>query len=694
MSTNGIRNFASLIIALTAVSTLGCRRSTAAPPTPSALPVSAIPRNVLKPPTKPETAEVIYDGAFKNSWQDWGWGPHEAPPNAPLRVRFDNWGGLILAKPGNTGEFGGVSFRIAIAKDQVSFLGLRLESENSKLPDVPLSEEHTVDAGDGWTEVFVPAEQLNPDGYTVVDRVIFHSRRLMGPEFIAIDKVYLTKPSIREPVEYDLNTLPQAPIAIQCKAKATRISPYIFGFAYNGFDDANAAEAQWQLEGTARRWGGNPTSTYNWEIDAWNTGNDWYYENHSITTKQFFSDNEQHGIVGALTIPMMGWVSKDTTSHSFPVSEAGAQQATDPYRPDAGNGKGKDGKLLAAGPQSRAYKQVTPEFVKRWVESIRKQDAAKGRRSIWMYILDNEPMIWNTTHRDAHPEPLSYDELLKRTIDYGTAIRQADPEAVIAGPAEWGWTNFMYSAVDMAKGGEFLRLDRRAHGDLPVVAYYLKALAEHERKTGTRILDVLDLHVYPTGDGVYGPKTDPSTAALRIRSTRMLWDKTYVDEAWVKEPMYMMLRMREWVDSYYPGRGLSIGEWNFGAERHISGGLATAEALGRFAQFGLTSAFYWTYPAKNSPASIAFRAFRNFDGKGSRFLDWYTPSVVDPNSGVSVFASRNESGNHLVAVLLNLSQKHASGAAVDVGSCGTAKTVQVYSYDSHSGGLTARKVAA
>ena len=52
---------------------------------------------------------------------------------------------------------------------------------------------------------------------------------------------------------------------------------------------------------------------------------------------------------------------------------------------------------------------------------------------------------------------------------------------------------------------------------------------------------------------------------------------------------------------------------------HMSGGLAIAEALGRFGQQGLTSAFYWSKVPYNSPGFHAFRAYRNFDGKGARF---------------------------------------------------------------------------
>ena len=67
---------------------------------------------------------------------------------------------------------------------------------------------------------------------------------------------------------------------------------------------------------------------------------------------------------------------------------------------------------------------------------------------------------------------------------------------MIAGPAEWGWSAFLYSAVDL-KAGPTLRPDRRKHGDVLLLVWYLRKLREHEQKTGVRILDVLDVHHYP-----------------------------------------------------------------------------------------------------------------------------------------------------------------------------------------------------
>jgi hypothetical protein len=288
----------------------------------------------------------------------------------------------------------------------------------------------------------------------------------------------------------------------------------------------------------------------------------------------------------------------------------------------------------------------------------------------------------------VHPEPLGYDELLERTIAYGSAIRREDPDAVIAGPADWGWPAYFYSGKD-AVAGFGLKPDRRAHGDVPMVEWYLKKLREHEQRTGERVLDVLDLHYYSQAEGVHSgggvDATDAETSARRLRATRSLWDPTYVDESWIHDTVRLLPRMKEWVAEDYPGRGISIGEWNFGGEGHISGALATAETLGRFAQFGVRSAFYWTFPAAGSASMQAFLAYRNFDGAGGRFLDWYVPSTAP--EGTSLFVSRDEEGKHAVAVAINLSPDAAVLESIDTSACGEVVSRKAFTYVRGARGL-------
>jgi hypothetical protein len=166
---------------------------------------------------------------------------------------------------------------------------------------------------------------------------------------------------------------------------------------------------------------------------------------------------------------------------------------------------------------------------------------------------------------------------------------------------------------------------------------------------------------------------------LRIRATRSLWDPTYKDESWIGERMRVLPLLREWIAANHPGLGISIGEWNFGAEKHMSGGLAVAEVLGHFGLEGVTSAYYWTSPEDRSPAFWAFRAFRNFDGDGGHFLDWSVP-VTGRATLTSVFASRDADRHKVVAVILNNSALTPLAPAVSLQGCGTAASTRAFTY--------------
>lgn len=490
------------------------------------------------------------------------------------------------------------------------------------------------------------------------------------------------------------------PMAVQCKSAGQPVSPTIYGIAW--------ADTEKDIGATAHRWGGNTTSRYNPTLgNAWSTANDWFFENIEIDSwEKFVSKAADKGGRAAITVPMLGWVAKDTSSCAFTTKLFPHQDAFDPHRALCGNGKKPDGKTFLDPPKDPSVWQtrITPEDVGAWVAKIKAADQKRGRRVVYQYILDNEPALWSTTHRDVHPDGISYDELLEKTIAFGTAVRKADPDAIIAGPAEWGWPGYFYSGKD-AKVGFRLKPDRRAHDDQPLLAWYLRKLAEHEKKTGVRVLDVLDVHIYPQGEGVQigdeeggdgGGKTDRATNELRLRTTRSLWDRDYVDESWIGEQkvddnengrVFLIPRMKELIAKNYPGLGFQIGEYNFGAEHHMSGALALAEALGRFALHGVSHAFYWTYPKKPKPAYWAFRAFRNFDGEGGRFLDTIVPSSSP--SGTSLFASRDEAGKKWVLVALNFSADRPFDASIALDGCSAPASVKSFVYTGGPTGMTA-----
>jgi len=619
-----------------------------------------------------EVAEVAYDGKLGQGWQDWGWGPHELPSTAgPAKINFSSFGGFLLHHSEIRSTFGALSFRYLAPYAPPEFLAVKLRGGYGTFPRVQVEPAHVAIESGGWREVLIPWRELNP-GNLAIDGVSIGAASSVPSEWVLIDKIVFTKAT-----QAGAQSAPSrvANLRIECGAAGKPISDAIYG----------AADGDWESGISAQRLGGNPMSRLNWDDKFANSANDWFFEN-SKGGDVVEMVGRAHASPTALVVPTIGWVAKDATSVGFPRSKFPKQRKFDPNRPDVGDGYTPDGQPIKPGPPTETSTAAPPEMIGRWVRELTERDRARGGRGVWMYILDNEPALWSTTHRDVHPDPLTYDELLDRTVRYATEIRAADPQALIAGPAEWGWLGYLFSAKDQATDPSG-KPDRRAHGDQPLVAWYLKSLAEHERKTGKRLLDVLDLHFYPAAAGVYGAdaKIDPASAELRIRSTRALWDPSYRDESWIQESIALIPRMQAWVAENYPGLKTSIGEWSFGADEHISGALATAEALGRFGQMGLDSAFYWGGPKAGSGTFWAFRAFRNFDAKGGRFLDLSLPTRDAQN--VSVFASKDKSGTHIVAVIVNRDPTFAADASLNLEGCGRPVSRRIFSYGAGSKAL-------
>jgi hypothetical protein len=249
----------------------------------------------------------------------------------------------------------------------------------------------------------------------------------------------------------------------------------------------------------------------------------------------------------------------------------------------------------------------------------------------------------------------------------------------------WGWTAYFYSAADIASGGEFWNNppDRLAHGDLPVVAWYLQEMAAYEQTNGTRLLDYLDLHFYPQQAGVAVTSAGgDATQELRLRSTRALWDPTYVDESWINEPVRLIPRMQEWIDTYYPGTKIAITEYNWGGLEHINGALAQADVLGIFGQQQVDLATLWAPPASTDPGAFAFRIYLNYDGAGAAFGDLSLPASSANLEELSIFAARRSSDNALTIMVINKSgQPLTSNINLDGFTGGLAEVYQYASTD-------------
>jgi hypothetical protein len=306
------------------------------------------------------------------------------------------------------------------------------------------------------------------------------------------------------------------------------------------------------------------------------------------------------------------------------------------------------------------------------VNHLKATHGAANAGGVKFYVLDNEPELWSETHRDVHPNALRYDELITRSLTYGAAIKAADPTAQIFGYASFGWSGYWYSKYDMEQAeqnGYTHFPDFEAHGNKYQIEWYLQQMAQYEQTNGTRLLDYLDLHFYPQNGVDLSLAGNTSKQALRLRSTRALWDAAYRDESWIggdDQPAdwrYVRLipRMRAWVNAHYPGTKLAITEYNWGGLEHINGALAQADILGIFGREGLDLATLWNYPDaglgydnfETQPGAYAFRLYRNYDGAGGKFGDVSVNAASADQSQLAIYAAQRSSDSTLTLVIIN-----------------------------------------
>ena len=474
------------------------------------------------------------------------------------------------------------------------------------------------------------------------------------------------------------------------KARHT-ISPLIYGVCFGSTDQLR------DLNATINRQGGNNFTRYNWHANTLNIDNDWYYESipgfflnepTSFVPAQridsFVDHTRAAGAQPMVSIPMIGWVAKmagqTQTLASFSVTKYGPQQKTDPNNADAGNGMTPDGTPITGNDPNDASQPSSPRDQRGLVEHLAGRWGGAAHGGVRYYILDNEPGLWNTTHRDVHPKGFTYDEYLNDFLSYASMVKSVDPSAKVVGPEEWGWPGFKYSGFDWQYRGAHQyqgHPDADAHDGVDFMPWLLQKIHDHDAKTGKRLLDVFTFHIYPQGAD-YDHDNSKRVCLMRNRSTRSLWDPNYRDESWINDTVMMIPRLRKLVETYYPGTKIGITEYNWGAEKMMNGATAQADILGIFGREGLDVATRWTAPSRGTTVFNAFKMYRNYDGHDSTFGDiGVSDTVPDPDT-VSSFAAYRSKDHALTVIAIN--KQLDDPADVDISGNGLpgARSAQVW----------------
>src|SRR5678815_614678 len=196
---------------------------------------------------------------------------------------------------------------------------------------------------------------------------------------------------------------PAASVTVDVNGGRHAIDPRVYGIAYG-----TTTQLQ-DLNVPLNRYGGNNSSRYNWQLNADNRAQDWYFESIGDTSSvagergdTFISTSQAGGARPMITIPMLDWVAKLGSNRSklagFSQAKYGAQTGNDAqWFPDAGNGILQSTNQPIAGNDPNDANTANNSGIQRqWVQAIVNRWGAASVSATRYYILDNEPSIWHS----------------------------------------------------------------------------------------------------------------------------------------------------------------------------------------------------------------------------------------------------------------------------------------------------------
>lgn len=469
-------------------------------------------------------------------------------------------------------------------------------------------------------------------------------------------------------------------ITVNPEKTVCEISPYIYGIN-SGADTTKVTAKSYRI-------GGNRLTAYNWENNVSNAGSDWHH-----TSDMYLVNNVDEKLktapggvaldaaetiseskipYGLLTLQMLGYVSSEKQGE---VSEKNAAPSS--WWCKVENRKGSEFSMTPDLTDGVVY---TDEYLNYLFKKLGKSDGKKGFKG---YALDNEPVLWMHTHSRIQAEPLNCTELIEKSVDLASVVKDMDEGADVFGPALYG-----YSAFNNFTDTPDWKKIKSDNGYRWFIDYYLDSMKKAEDEQGRRLLDVLDLHFYTEAKGVCGERScnhydNDGCIQARLDSVRSLFEEGYRENSWIvdtgAEFFPLLPNVEQSISQYYPGTKLAFTEYNFGGGDHISGAVAQADTLGIFAEHGVYFASIWAFDNCDYQFS-AINMFTNYDGKGSGFGDTLVESQSFDRNAVSVYSAiDSKDSGKLRIIAINKSIHDSTPVSISIAGEKEYTSAKVYS---------------
>ena len=398
----------------------------------------------------------------------------------------------------------------------------------------------------------------------------------------------------------------QTTVSIQINASLGKqaISPYIYGKNSNLSDEPSKPTTYGQFKRMreaglrfTREFGGNNGTKYNWKLKM-TCHPDWY-NNVYLHDWDYAARKLQDslpGVQGMWAFQLIGSVAKSKlyNFNDWNFNKATGWSGT--CQNLAGNGL-----VDSSGGCKAKQNGDTSLYLTAWTADstvgildhwFGTQGLGYDENSIQYWSMDNEPEIWSGTHDDAMPTQLSAESFMQKYFEVAKKARVKFPNIKLCGPipgAEWQW--YSWSDNKISYNGKM-------YGWLE---YFILRCAEEQKATGIRLLDVLDIHNYPT--------VTKDSDIVQIH--RMYYDQNYIypaangvkksgasnwDNSIKKE--YIFVRCSQWLTTYMgANHSVSFGVSESGAANNSASVTAVSYAsmLGTFADNQLDFFTPWSW---------------------------------------------------------------------------------------------------
>ena len=333
----------------------------------------------------PSATVTIYDEALGSGWDDWSWdttvnlantSPAHTGTHSIAVTYTAAWGGLYLHADPAIDLSGYDTLRFWIHGGSAGNQHLRVVANGNAGNTVTVIAQANT-----WTQIDVTVSALG--GPATLTDLYWQDTTGGAQATFYLDDIQLINTGLPTPTP-TLTPTPVLPgigpaLSVNAQADVHSISPDIYGL--NFADETLAAE----LNLPVRRWGGNSTSRYNWQSNISNTGSDWYFENipeegsaspDGSAADLFVEQDRRTNTKTIMTVPLIGWVAKTNSPRAHPyacgfkVSTYGAQQSTDYWDPDCGNGKHTNGTDITGNDPLDTSIAISPTFVANWVNHL------------------------------------------------------------------------------------------------------------------------------------------------------------------------------------------------------------------------------------------------------------------------------------------------------------------------------------